>query len=967
MKEIPFLQHHPLLPLPGGVGSNGRSSTSSVARRRRVVASLDHQRGATNDDTSGALGDGSIGVLLTEQQWRTGGGDDGPAATSTALVPLQLDDGLEAPRFDNATLRLDAGDESSAALLRGLSSVHYSQVGDRVVCTSGLLSAEGSGGGGGGGCTVLRISARDYAGVSSRNASGDSSRDYQHHGCRDLEVDLSPLMKNQGVSRNGGPNGVLPNGTSFEGPIVGTACFVTHPQIINNEASSEEGGEIMMMDDASTSSQSYLHVRMVNLHGTILSLAFSYPDLSPAVTNNSFLLPLSLLKDNNNLLRPHPGSSIEYNQVCFPTPTTVAFALNPHLYCVDLGDCTGEGSSNGGAITRVWTNVHRLVSDPVADDIDDDGYEDGGMAAGSSARKRPRKSVGLGGMLTKFMGMGGYGDGYGNDEDYEYDDEGGEEDGGGQGGVTGGRRYAIPSIAALANLPTSADDAADNNSIARVATLHSDGSLRIWAAEPSRKETNGDRLRIPSVQRIAINSSSGGKRRYVDPPVPSPSTWDPSCRDALTLSGRCLFDTDGTSYSYEVVLHAQCYDSVQKDGGGGSSSVYVFRGAIVGGSSAAGGNFDNNNDGVYFPSGDTARMQILSLPNGTASVTDVSWSGSADSGNDLMVLLSRRDPTIVGAESFYDMSDEGDGGGAKMTLALYLSDGKRTPSYSSDAVLPTNTTLTYLDLNHSGATFGLLSVEEEIDRYHLSSISRDDKGEDDMETTDGGDNAHLLSSIPESESKIDKAGLLSILQPYGRNRPSALAVYRSMSSLGLLDDNNITISEISPATILSAMRKWKKRANFQRQGQSSSTKNGGGLLSALVPVVGDEGENQGVSVYHAFATAGGAKASGGTTDDMMEDEEDVATKNATNDVELSLRAHKLRWLRLLSEIRRQESTLDEALELAMLPTASATNILVRGSMTSVLSIAHDDTSSPPASAQSSARARKQENEIMDGE
>ena len=83
------------------------------------------------------------------------------------------------------------------------------------------------------------------------------------------------------------------------------------------------------------------------------------------------------------------------------------------------------------------------------------------------------------------------------EQEYEYPDDEIDED------IDDGnfKDSAIPSIATLTNLTTTSTNSDDT--IAKVATLHSDGSLRIWTAEPSRAkksmEEGGLELRIPSV------------------------------------------------------------------------------------------------------------------------------------------------------------------------------------------------------------------------------------------------------------------------------------------------------------------------------------------------------------------------------------------------------------------------------------------------------------------------------------
>ena len=905
MKEVPFIHHHTPFPL----GSSGGTSSASTSTRR-FIASLNHNAN-NNDGNKIKLGEGgAIGVFLTNadkgnnaNSYATNNGDN--SSSSLALVPVENKHGGTNGFFGTSSNNKQGGTTAAAAAavttdsqeesytLRGSSSIHYSARDNRLVCTNGVAGKRGT----------IHISIRDAGGSNSGTGGGGSSdnKSIPKITVSDVEVDLSSVMDEK-----------MGGSSLFEGSV-GTACFVTHSSTSpSNEDETTRTQDVNM--DSTTSadgggqSSSFLHLRTVDPYGTVLSLSFSYPDMTPILsTTKSFVLPLSPKGgEMNHQLNPHPGSSLELNQVCFPTANTVVFALNPHLYCVDLGD----GDCGVAATTRVWTNTHQVDSDPIADST---GGNNGGGSATPTPRKKPRKSLGI---IYTLMGMSDT-DG---SEAYEYDDDV-EEGGDGSSHYYGGGASPIPSIAALTNLPSLTTDSDDAGNTARVSTLHSDGSLRIWIADPSQKESNKNQLRIPSVQRIATSSKTSylSEAIYTDPPIPHPSMWDPS-RDALTLRGYCTFDESGTVY--EVALHTQCYANGRKDEAN-KASVYVFQGLIVG---ADGGDTDETTRAL--PSGNTTKMQELTLPNGTKSVVDVSWSHDQE----LMVLLRYSTNDEDGQETFYDIGDEGENVEVKLACYHPLDSG----SYANEAVLPTNMTLPYLDLNHCGNKLAL-SVEEEMDRFMgivEEENTADEEEYDDMETEGGSPRKSDASSAAQAEAKIDRAGLLAILQPFGRSRPSSLAVYRAMSSLSLLDGDT-SLDEIKPVAILSAMRKWKKRAAFQ-----SST---AGFSSALIPVEEESPANtaggnspmtssNSLSIYHAFASA--TKASRHVSDNGGDNE--YEQKSGPNIAEATRQAHRNRWVRLLSEIRRQENQLDGLLCLEMLPSSG--NLLVRGSMISVLSI-----------------------------
>jgi len=490
--------------------------------------------------------------------------------------------------------------------------------------------------------------------------------------------------------------------------------------------------------------------------------------------------------------------------------------------------------------------------------------------------------------------------GIGDDDEggYEYAGDGEDEEEGWYG--------SIPSIAALATLTSSTT----NSDVARMASLHSDGSTRIWIAEPSQKTseaTTGQQLRIPSVQRLAVSQSTSSswvrsENAMVDPPLPSPSAWDPSVRNALTVVGTCRENSKG--YGYEVAVHAQCYSNRVVNGGGREeNNVYVFNGAMV----AAASNGDESQ---------VATMQRLALPSGTNSVVDMAWSNDHSS---LTVLLRCRPGDGDASNNFYTMDSGGDDDGTIATLAVYPSKGG---SYATEPV------------PFFGGLSSKLSVEEELDRY----VSMADMEADEGEELEGAESMGIPSAAETAaaEATIDKAGLRAILQPFGRNRPSALAVHRAMVALGLGDGNDG--ASIRPATILLAVRKWKKRMEFQKSAAGGSivpVKDGGeGGDGNDSPVASSGG---GLSIYHAFASATKKPATSQRTSGWTEDDDGVYGERPSGDAKAVARqAHRARWVRLLSEIRRQEARLGDALCLSGVGVGPSTNVLVRGSMISAL-------------------------------
>ncbi|KAL7435955.1 hypothetical protein ACHAXH_003008 [Discostella pseudostelligera] len=1036
MQEIPFLQNHSPLPLPCAHGHGGQGQYPSAAASSSMSASTIHVTVSSNQhdivdkySNANVIGgeNGAIRLTLT-----TAPSDKDAAAaeySSTSLLAITDQDGnvnsndnnimpLLLP-YSNTTISTTVKQANSnpilhsnepqsqqhyytpsSALLRGLASMHHCSIDNRFIFTTGIVGTKKG---------LIRISIKDNDFLDDEEEGINlTSEALPNNICRFRDVDLSSLFESK---RKDGVK-------LLDSTIVGVAVFVvSHPGASSPSSSGRqdvEGGnwddERMEEDDdnnnnnmakvvVNTTQQSVLYLRAVDMYGTVLSLALSYPSLEPindyanttvgGAASSSFLLPLSPTtttcmgsgSSSRSTLLPHPGSTIEYNQVCFPTPSTVVFALNPHLYCVDFGSGGGKRSSRhldhnhhprtaasstattssfsgpaaaaGGegklirVNTRVWTNLHVVTSDPIADQL---------LSESSTPivrkKKKPRKSLGsiLAMATYTIMGMPTYD----ADQEYEYPDEddcdelvGNFEDGGMDMGH-GISRSAIPSIAAVAGLTTTSTN--NDDAIAKVATLHSDGSLRIWIAEPSRTknidEEGGGKLRIPSVQRIAIvvDEDDGAGPRYVDPSIPNPSLWDPS-RDALVLRGKCTYDPKSGTNEYECALYIQCYASRRNKREVSSRSVvHIFRGGIVGVTTRSDGEYDDDSTRAL-PSGNTADVQTLALPTDTTSVVDVSWSHTQD----LIVMLRHRALDCDGvSNTFYDIVEE-EVDDDEVVLAIYPLES--SSCYSNEVVLPSR-----LDLDYRGDTFGLC-VEEELDRYMCPTTDvqkNHDNGEPECNNHAIALSPHLSSQlISEAEYQLDRAGLLAVLQPFGRSRPSVLAVYYAMSSLKLLDDG-IGYDENLPVTILSAMRKWKIQSAFHTS-------------RAIVPV-GNTGADtlntpsasKSLSIYHAFACATKTSNTRSTLipDGTDANEDDNVVKSRVYDVEAAQQSYRLKWIRFLSEIRRYEAQLDEVLCLKM---STSTTFLFRGSRVSAVSQGNSNTM---AEVPDSTTMSRYESEIM---
>jgi hypothetical protein len=116
-------------------------------------------------------------------------------------------------------------------------------------------------------------------------------------------------------------------GSALFGSPVGIACFVVAHSSSNDD--DDDGGERMETED-SPPEQSLLHLRAVDSHRTILSLSFSYPDLTPIIGRSgstgteggsSFLLPLPPEDGGGRrlpMMLPHPGSYWSSIRCVFP-------------------------------------------------------------------------------------------------------------------------------------------------------------------------------------------------------------------------------------------------------------------------------------------------------------------------------------------------------------------------------------------------------------------------------------------------------------------------------------------------------------------------------------------------------------------------------------------------------------------------------------------------------------------------
>ena len=193
MKEIPFIQHNPLIPLPGGNNRDGVGNESTEIKR--FIVSADQQ--TTNHNI-----DGSINITLSEYN------SNNTNTSSTALVPL------ENSSTNTKTSTVNFEDENYN--LRALSSTYYNTIDDTIIVTNGIPN-KGTG--------LIQISIRNTGsgdvGVGGYNLGGEdvgmvesptklenngqqqpNNNSSTKQGVRDIEVDISKLQRTKDINTN---------------------------------------------------------------------------------------------------------------------------------------------------------------------------------------------------------------------------------------------------------------------------------------------------------------------------------------------------------------------------------------------------------------------------------------------------------------------------------------------------------------------------------------------------------------------------------------------------------------------------------------------------------------------------------------------------------------------------------------------------------------------------------------------
>ncbi|KAL7513143.1 hypothetical protein ACHAXN_011101 [Cyclotella atomus] len=568
-------------------------------------------------------------------------------------------------------------------------------------------------------------------------------------------------------------------------------------------------------------------LRLVDGYGSILSILLatsSGDDVIMASENTpsimgsgGLLIPVNgHLQILNAPQVPHPGSTVEHCQVCFPSSESVLMGFDPHLYFVDFSDDLfgsypidvnmndAEGEYRGNI--TVWSSHHKM-KDPIHPTTLRDFVKEVGITMGLTHREI--------------------------------------KDG----------EHILPSVSAVACLHNQSDR--DGRRV--VVTLHSDGSLRLW--------TKNYGSIVPLVRRIVISDENEG---YVNPPL-SPSTWD--SYDSIVLNGSI-----GSNNEYELGLYVKCLNGPM---------VHVFDGSV-------GGTCDE--------------MKTLELPTEWGGdVKDLMWNEEEG----LVVLMKRLEE------------------GENNNLVVF-------PRGEVKGWIPDNWGSG--GVNGSGAKIVRLSVEEELEKYFVSAQAMDD----DQVMEDGGDEASENSGsesvdekIARVEAAVDKAGLLSLLQPMGRQRPQAIAIHRALTGLSLAD-NQTKAESIGPVDIVGAMRKWKRRDMFR---PSSSEEKALVLRqeSHEMVVKSPEAAAESNSIYHMFASA---KKDSSSRPSPPDSENRSAVANlasrfsGVSTVDSAENKHLMRWITFLTEVRRQEAILNEVLCLATVPYSN--DLLVRSSMISTV-------------------------------
>jgi hypothetical protein len=957
MKEVPFLQHVAPISLLSNAAVTGRKSKSDAAATTSSSSSgaavMDkksrHYKVVSTDGSTSTnnVPRGAFGLFFCESSSTINSKNNEEGDGMTMMMASELASLGEYNKISNISSKSadeelptiitddDGTTSSEKTMLRGLSSTLYSNPDDTIICTHGVPGKHSG---------LLRITTRHVASSAAASAASSSSPKYNN----DILLDISSLLDVNNNDDNLDYNESSRSSITEPSPeekevvtIVKTSCFITHPKSINNNDDNNEEDHVKGWSPTRSSSfsnndendvdGSKLHVHMMTSNGRMIRVVLSYPNLIP-VGNNSSSSSLS----SSFVYYPSYSSSsmssssliisVGYDQVCFPTPTTVVFTTTNNggsggdcLYCIDLGDNPyqqqQDSSSSTSIITRVWSNIHKEVHDTSSSSKTEKENEDDGVVA-PTPRKKARYSL-LGNVLSSAykMVLGGRDD---IDEEYEYQDDNDDGFGGGEGeegynnddddGVK--NVVMMSSITAVTSLNTTSSD---SDSVARVATFHTDGTLRIWIGEVTRRKYNDSsiiatttgrsyrpRLRIPSVQFIAQHA---------------PSSTAVSAATKIHDGAICLrgqYNLEEQSYQIALYCNTSTTSTTTPHGG----LLGLFRGKSF-------TNFDNVHDNDSSSASSLAvasfgniTVQELKLPMGCMDVVDISWD------NDAELLLLFRQQQQGGDSVGVDVNGDLEGGGGsscstQVTLAVYPLNRNDETMYL-DPVLPSNTTLRHLNLNHMSQSL-CLSVSEELDRYMDMNIAQGGNDDDDSNDDIDMDNLNIPSSadIAQLEARIDKAGLVSIIQPMGRSRPSALAVYRAMYRLGLINTQDVkTMDDIHPAFIVLAMRNWKKRDEFS---------------SALVVT------RAGSPSKHVGTDHTKRHSNKSSRDIEEEDDDDDDTDDDIGDIVDSC---KLKWIRLLSEIRLEESKLNEVVSISPVPLSSSPsmNVLVRAGMVSMLTL-----------------------------
>ena len=882
MKEIPFLQH--LSPVSLSSSGDSKGSAPEPQKNIRVIANnssssktnnnngdeggngarcytvaVNESSGFSNENISNIVPHGAFGLTLCEDSSSPDNSSDGSEETRNMTVMKselttnsnnhynKLSSTTTKKPIDNTFIMENSKDQRQRML--GLTSSTYSQQDDTLICTNGIISAEKAG------LMMMRITTRRAA-LNSSSDGADSIKSHTRVKGRDVLVDISSLLLESSSNNS--------DDDMSSTTIVKTACFVVQP----NETA--EG------QSQNNTHGSWLHVHMMTSRGAMIRFVFSYPTLTPCdSTFASFLYPMSHGTTAASI-------SVGYDQVCFPTPTTVVYTTasmngvgGSHcLYCIDVGDVPSDGSSTCSIVTRVWSTLHKSIDpsyrEPIAEDNDDIVATPGKVRKlegrhqpSTVARKKARLS--LGNVLSSVYTMVVGGDGV--NEEYEYNDDEDDLD-----EIDNDILDTMPPIAAVTSLASTHSNCTSGDGVARVATCHTDGSINIWVAETTRRKflTNDDddtasmyrpRLRIPSVQ--CVNSAAVDILRS----------------SKIILRGQYNLE----EHSYQVALYSDTSANLR----------------LLGGKSF--NDFDGEDDSEI--SFGNLTVQDLKLPAGAKDVVDVSWNH----GLDLLVLYREDFESLDGTEeehsslAMYPSLDDCEDGSCMMSL---------------EAIVPSNLTLKQFGMNHASLSLNL-SISEELDRYiDISSVKKDTNDDMEMDDASAGDNTQL-------EASIDRAGLLAIFQPLGKSRPSALAVYRAMIRLGLIVNTQVTsIDAVYPTTIVSAMRNWKKRDEFGASNPSFG-------ITSLVP----RSESPLPSPHNANTDA---QRHSNKTSRVSDDEGEDNTSKRSPDSD----SNKLKWIRLLSEIRREELQLQDVMAISSvsLSSSSSINLCMRAGMTSMLSL-----------------------------